>query len=125
MKLHLSQHQYYQTITAYNQDSVEVNAVSFRHSLLVLPEVAPIAWPVKHFDHLTEQHFQHIAQLQPELVILGTGVKQHFIHPKLTTCLSNERIGVECMDSQAACRTYNILVAEDRKVVLALILENE
>ena len=56
-------------------------------------------------------------------MILGTGTKQRFAHPKLTACLINQRIGVECMDSQAACRTYNILMGEGRKVALALIIE--
>ena len=56
------------------------------------------------------------------MVILGTGERQRFVHPKLTASLTMRRIGVECMDSQAACRTYNILMGEGRKVTLALIL---
>lgn len=123
MKLHNSTTGHYQTITAYDQHSIEINAVSYRHSLLVLPELAPITWPVAHFAALSEDHFQTIAALHPDVVILGTGTKQNFVHPKLIACLSNQQIGVECMDSQAACRTYNILMAEGRKVALALIIE--
>jgi len=58
------------------------------------------------------------------VVILGTGRKQRFVHPKLTSILTSRRIGIECMDNQAACRTYNILMAEGRKVALALIIES-
>jgi len=123
MKLHSTQTQQYQTITGYDTGSVEINAITFLHSLLVLPESAPVAWPVSHFDALTPEHFAAIASLKPDVVILGTGHKQRFAHPKLTACLTDQRIGVECMDSKAACRTYNILMTEGRKVALALIIE--
>ena len=122
MKLHLPQTQQYQTVTAYDADSVEFNAITYRHSLIVLPEVAPVTWPVAHFDALTEADFQTIAAMVPDVVILGTGTKQRFIHPRLIVSLNSQRIGVECMDNQAACRTYNILMAEGRKVALALII---
>ena len=123
MKLHNSQTQQYQTITGYDEGSVEINALTFRHSLLVLPEAAPLAWPVAGFDELATTHFEAIAVLRPDVVILGTGNRQRFAHPRLTASLTQQRIGVECMDSQAACRTYNILMTEGRKVALALIIE--
>ncbi len=125
MKLHNTQNQHYQTVTAYDEGSVEINAVTFKHSLLVTPELPPIAWAVNDFTELSESHFQTIAALHPDVVILGTGLKQRFTHPKLTVSLTGLHIGVECMDSQAACRTYNILMTEGRKVVLALIIEND
>lgn len=125
MKLHKISNQPYQTVTAYDQDSVEINAITFKHSLIVLPELAPITWPVANFSALSEEHFQTVAAFHPDVVILGTGAKQHFVHPKLIACLTDQHIGVECMDSQAACRTYNILMTEGRKVALALILETE
>ncbi|MDE2428938.1 MAG: Mth938-like domain-containing protein [Burkholderiales bacterium] len=123
MKLHATPTQQYQTVTAYDKDSVEFNAIQFRHSLIVLPEVKPAAWPVSHFDQLTASHFEQVAACQPDVVILGTGHQQRFIHPRLIQQLTEKRIGVECMDNQAACRTYNILMAEGRKVALALIME--
>ena len=125
MKLHNTPTQQYQTVTGYDQGSVEINTVSYRSSLLLLPELPPIDWPVTDFSALQSHHFETIAALQPDVVILGTGVKQRFIHPKLTACLTEKRIGVECMDSQAACRTYNILMTEGRKVALALIIEQD
>jgi uncharacterized protein len=124
MKLHTTSTQHYQTVTAYDETGVEINAVRFSHSLIVLPEVAPVAWPPKSFDDLSAEHFAQIDALSPDVVILGTGAKQRFAHPRLTSALTARRIGVECMDSQAACRTYNILMGEGRKVVLALIFES-
>ena len=122
MKLHSSDTQQYQTITGYFDGGVEINAVPFDYSLTVMPEVPPQPWPVAAFEDLTEAHFETIAADAPDVVILGTGARQRFVHPKLTSALTMRRIGVECMDNQAACRTYNILMGEGRKVTLALIL---
>jgi uncharacterized protein len=124
MKLHSTQTQQYQTVTAYDTAGVEINAVRFTHSLIVLPEVFPVAWPVVSFDSLTVEHFLQIDAALPDVVILGTGQRQRFVHPRLTSALTTRRVGVECMDNQAACRTYNILMAEGRKVALALIFES-
>jgi len=123
MKLHTTSTQHYQTVTGYDETGVEINAVRFSYSLLVQPEVAPVAWPPRSFDELSAEHFAQIAAVSPDVVILGTGARQKFVHPRLVTALTARHIGVECMDSQAACRTYNILMAEGRKVVLALIFE--
>ncbi|WP_395825029.1 Mth938-like domain-containing protein [Collimonas sp.] len=125
MKLHTTPTQQYQTVTAYDERGVEINATRYEHSLLVLPESVPVSWPVSSFEALTAEHFAHIDSTRPDVVILGTGLRQRFVHPKLTTVLTTRRIGVECMDNQAACRTYNILMAEGRKVVLALIFNSD
>jgi len=124
MKLHSTPTQHYQTVTAYDDAGVEINAVRFSHSLIVLPEAAPVNWAVTSFDSLTPDHFAQIDALSPDVVILGTGARQRFIHPRLVAALTTRRIGVECMDNQAACRTYNILMAEGRKVALALIFDH-
>ncbi|MBJ7310946.1 Mth938-like domain-containing protein [Rugamonas sp. CCM 8940] len=123
MKLHPSVTRQYQTVTGYDQSGVEINARHYDHSLVVMPESAPRAWGAPTFEALTEQHFADILADAPDVVILGTGARQRFIHPKLTAALTMRRIGVECMDSQAACRTYNILMGEGRKVTLALIID--
>lgn len=123
MKLHATTTQQYQTITGYDETGVEINAQSFTYSLIVLPETAPVAWPVERFETLTAEHFAQIDATLPDVVILGTGSRQRFVHPKLTSVLTARRVGIECMDNQAACRTYNILMAEGRKVALALIIE--
>ncbi|MEO6919294.1 MAG: Mth938-like domain-containing protein [Collimonas sp.] len=123
MKLHTTSTQQYQTVTAYDDKGVEINAIRYERSLLVLPEAAPVTWPVSSFEALDPEHFTHIDSTRPDVVILGTGLRQRFVHPKLITVLTARRIGVECMDNQAACRTYNILMAEGRKVALALIFD--
>jgi len=124
MKLHATSTQQYQTVTAYDDAGVEINAVRFTDSLLVLPETPPAPWPVTSFAALTPEHFAQIETTAPDVVILGTGARQQFVHPRLTTALTARRVGVECMDNKAACRTYNILMAEGRKVALALIIEH-
>jgi uncharacterized protein len=123
MKLHSQDNQAFQTVTGYDASGVEINAKRYDFSLLVMPEVAPRAWPVARFEDLTEEHFAVIEQDKPDVVILGTGERQRFVHPKLIKALSARRVGVESMDSHAACRTYNILMGEGRKVTLALIIE--
>lgn len=122
MKLHATSTQQYQTVTGYEDDWVEINALRFDHSLIVLPEVPPVRWAVVSFDELQASDFATIDAQAPDLLILGTGRRQRFAAPKLIASLLSKRIGVECMDNQAACRTYNILMAEGRKVALAVIL---
>ena len=123
MKLHSSNTDNYQTVTGYDQSGVEINAKRYDYSVLVMPEVPPRAWNAPSFESLTVEHFDLIGKDDPDVVILGTGARQRFIHPKLTAALTMRRIGVECMDSQAACRTYNILMGEGRKVALALVID--
>ena len=125
MKLHASTTKQYQTVTGYDDSGVEINAERFDFSLIVMPETPPRPWPAPTFDALTADHFAQIEADQPDVVILGTGARQRFVHPRLVASLSARRIGVECMDSQAACRTYNILMGEGRKVTLALIIEGK
>ncbi|MEW7849304.1 Mth938-like domain-containing protein [Massilia aurea] len=123
MKLHSDNTQQYQTVTGIDAGGVEINAQRYDYSLTVLPEVAPRPWNVTDFDQLTAAHFDELAQDAPDVVILGTGARQRFVHPRLVTSLSSRHIGVESMDNGAACRTYNVLMGEGRKVTLALILE--
>ncbi|MYM82287.1 hypothetical protein GTP44_10025 [Duganella sp. FT50W] len=122
MKLHQSDTQKYQTVTGYDASGVEINAERYNYSLIVLPETPPRPLDAPTFEDLSAAHFDLIGQDNPDVVILGTGERQRFIHPRLTAALTLRRIGVECMDSQAACRTYNILMGEGRKVTLALII---
>ena len=123
MKLHSTNTQQYQTVTAYDDHGIELNNIRYEHSLIVMPESSVQVWDVVQFTDLSKDHFDSIALMKPDVVILGTGKKQQFIHPKLISALSVQHKGVECMDNAAACRTYNILMAEGRQVALALILE--
>lgn len=123
MKLHSATTKQYQTVTGYDDQGVEINAERFQFSLIVMPETAPRAWNVASFEALTAEHFEQIEQDKPDVVILGTGARQRFVHPRLIASLAARHIGVESMDSKAACRTYNVLMGEGRKVTLALIIE--
>jgi uncharacterized protein len=123
MKLHSTPTQHYQTVTAYDDAGVEINAIRCSHSLIVMPEAPPVAWPVTSFDALNPDNFVQVDALRPEVVILGTGKRQRFIHPRLIAPLTARHVGVECMDNQAACRTYNFLMGEGRRVALALIFD--
>lgn len=123
MKLHASNTKQYQTVTGYFPGGVEINAQPFDHSLMMLPETPPRPWPVAAFEQLTTEHFEQLLAEQPDVVILGTGERQRFVHPRLSAPLTSRHIGVDCMDTNAACRTYNILMGEGRKVLLALIIE--
>jgi uncharacterized protein len=92
-------------------------------SPIVVPWVGAVQqWPVAGFDALQASHFEQLLALQPELVIFGSGERIRFVHPALLAALMNAGIGVETMDTPAACRTYNVLVSESRSVVAALLI---
>ena len=120
MKLHASSAGAANVINAYGEGYVMVKGARHDSSVIVTAgEVLP--WAAKKFDLLEEDDFRPLANLGVEIVLLGTGPKQRFPHPRLTAALARAGIGVEVMDVQAACRTYNILVAEERKVAAALL----
>ena len=122
MKLHPTGQSGVNTITGYGAGYVMVNGERRESSLVVLPE-RTIDWQDKRFDTLEAEDFTFLAGLEAEIVLLGTGARQRFPHPRLTAELAKAGIGLEVMDLQAACRTYNILVAEERKVAAALLIE--
>ncbi len=109
-------------IHAYTRTSVSVNGQVHTRSLLVPPTGDLIDWPVSSLEALTEADFQPILDARPEVVILGTGPTLRFLKPALLRHLMAARIGVETMDTAAACRTYNILVGEGRQVMAALLV---
>ena len=124
MKLHADRAEGVNVINACTVDAVSVNGESYAHSILV-SHVGPVqAWPVATLDELQEAHFADILAAAPEVVILGSGPRLRFPHPALLRSLMAARIGVETMDTAAACRTYNILASEGRNVVAALLLES-
>lgn len=125
MKLHSDPQSSQNTITGYGIGFLEVNQTPYSHALIVQPEGEVLLWPVKENQDLSEDHFLMISALLPELVIVGTGKKQVFLNPKILQPLIKAKIGFEMMDSQAACRTYNILMGEGRKVLGAILLEKD
>lgn len=80
-------------------------------------------WPCSRFEDLTATHFEMLVPSKPELVIFGSGTKLRFLHPRLLQSLMAAGIGMETMDTLAACRTYNVLAGEGRQVLAALLIE--
>ncbi|MCC7483853.1 MAG: Mth938-like domain-containing protein [Burkholderiales bacterium] len=122
MKLHLAAAPGLQLVTGYGAAHVAVNNVRYERSVLVSPD-GVAEWRVGAFETLTEQDFAFIAARGAEVVLLGTGRTQRFPPPPLAHALALSGAGVEIMDSMAACRTYNILAAEGRRVVAAILVE--
>ncbi|MBI3144624.1 MAG: Mth938-like domain-containing protein [Pseudogulbenkiania sp.] len=119
MKLHQATGQGRNLFTGYGDGHVLINQIRHDGNLVVTPdEVRP--WTPASFEELASEHFAMLLDLAPEVVLFGSGARLRFPHPRLTAALTNAGIGVEVMDTQAACRTYNILLAEDRRVIVAL-----
>ena len=123
MKLQADRIEGTNAIARHGPDGVIVNGREHRSSVVVPWQGDIIEWPVSSFDGLTESHFKALADLKPELVIFGSGSRIRFAKPALLRPLIDARIGVETMDTPAACRTYNVLLAEGRTVVAALLFE--
>jgi uncharacterized protein len=123
LKLQSDPHSGANTITGYGPGYVEINQTPYTHAVLLSSDGAISEWPLKSFEELAATHFDQMVNLQPELILIGTGSRQRFPKPELLKTLISAKIGFEIMDSQAACRTYNILVGEGRRVLLALIVE--
>jgi uncharacterized protein len=122
LKLHADAPTALNTVTAYGPGFIDINKIRHTAPLLVTPDhIEP--WAVADFDALSAADFERLLAFAPEVVLLGTGSRQRFPQPHLTRALIEARIGLEVMDTPAACRTYNILMAEGRKVAAAFLLE--
>jgi uncharacterized protein len=110
--------------TGYGDDYVRLGVVEYRENVVVTPERILTGWCPAGFDALTDADFAAVAALEPEIVLLGTGTRQRFPSPRLARVLSDARIGLDVMDTPAACRTFNILAAEERKVAVAILLDS-
>ena len=112
-----------QTISGYGPGWIGIDADKITHSVIVGSSGLRKAWPCSRFDDLTPAHFAQLAQLDAELIIFGSGARNRFPPAAWLAPLMARRLGLETMDTAAACRTYNILAGEGRNVVAALILE--
>ncbi|WP_119352396.1 Mth938-like domain-containing protein [Azohydromonas sediminis] len=110
-------------ISRHDAGRVWINATEWRSSVLVPWRGDAVAWPVQRLADLTAAHFEQLIALQPEVVIFGSGTRLRFVAPALQRALIERRIGVETMDTGAACRTYNVLASEGRMVAAALLIE--
>ena len=104
MKLHLTQAEGNQLVTGYGDGWIEINNTRYTQSLIVLPNLLIQDWQVSDFDSLTEESFRKLLELKPEVVLLGTGEKHRFLHPRISRELTEANISLESMDTAAACR---------------------
>ena len=112
-------------ISRHEPGAVWVNGVRSAHSLLVPWRGDVHRWPLESLSQLTPAHFEQALALRPELVIFGSGQRISFVSPALYRCLIDARIGIETMDTAAACRTYSVLASEGRSVVAALLVAGD
>lgn len=110
-----------QSISGYGPGWVAVQGEKITSSIILGAHGLRQPWTVEEFDQLTPGHLIELAGIDAEVMLMGCGDRARFVPPAWQAPLLARRIGIECMDSFAACRTYNILAAEGRNVVLALI----
>jgi len=108
--------------TAYGDGYVDVNGTRHQANVVVAADAVTPGWFTGNLQALGPEDLAPLAADRPEIVLLGTGATFRFPHPSVLAPLYQAGIGVEVMDTKAACRTYNILLAEGRRVVAALIV---
>ncbi len=123
MKLQPDRIEGFNAVTAHAPGLLRINGVAYTTSILLPWRGDVQAWPCSAFELLGLAHFEQLLQFAPELVIFGSGLRLRFVPPALMRPLIERRIGVETMDTAAACRTYNVLASEGRAVAAALLLE--
>lgn len=110
-------------IRSYRPGFIQVNNLTYTQSVIVSPERLIDNWKPQHISELTQEDLRIISELKPAILLIGTGKKLEFPNLKIYGNLINEGIGVEIMDTHAACRTYDALTAENRNVTAALIIK--
>lgn len=108
-------------INSYEPGKIIINRETITHSLIVSADKL-LPWQPQALSELSLEQLQPIFDLQPEIVLLGTGIAQQFLNAELLSAFYSKNIGIETMNTGAACRTYNVLLAEGRRVVAAMLL---
>ncbi|NCP39162.1 MAG: Xcc1710-like domain-containing protein [Rhodoferax sp.] len=121
MKIHPDQFTA-QSIFGYGDGWIQVGNEKITRSVVLSSRGERFDWQCNRYEELTAEHFEQLARLQTELVIFGSGSRLRFVNPALTRALIEKQIGIETMDTAAACRTYNVLANEGRVVACALLM---
>jgi uncharacterized protein len=108
-------------IRSVSAEGIQVVDDFYDSSIIVSPNQVITDWPVSSVEDITEQQLERVLELQPEVVLIGTGARQAFLPPRQMMFFYSRKIGVEMMTTDAACRTFNVLVSESRNVVAVLI----
>jgi uncharacterized protein len=109
-------------VTGLGPGWVRIGAQEYRNNVVLTSEAVVTGWAEGGFDGLAESDLAGLLVHAPEIVLLGTGATIRFPHPRLSRALVEAHVGLEIMDTSAACRTFNILAAEGRRVVAALLV---
>ncbi|MDC1287854.1 Mth938-like domain-containing protein [Gammaproteobacteria bacterium] len=109
-------------LSSYSDVTVSINEREYRQSLILTADSLLSPWPVTGLDQLSGENLAPIFASKPAVVLLGTGMRQQFPKARIFGLFGEQGIGLEVMDNGALCRTFNILVAEDRAVTAAIIL---
>jgi uncharacterized protein len=123
MKLTLEASSRVNLVRSYSASELRVGELSVRTSCIVTADEVITSWGPSVLAELTPAHLERVFALQPEVVLLGTGMTQRFAPPEIRAAFAQHQIGLETMDLGAACRTFNILVQEDRRVAAVLFFE--
>ena len=121
MSLQLETHSNLYLFTGHGDHYVAINDQPMRPPVVVMAGELRTDWSATGFDTLTAAHFDYFLDLKPDVLLLGTGARQQFAHPSLYRTLTTAGIALECMNTPAACRTYNILAVEQRRVIAAIL----
>ena len=108
-------------VRSIGEDGIRIGDAHYRSALILSADVLRDDWPPRTVDTITDEHLQNLLDLEPEVVLLGTGARQHFLHPERLAAFYRLGVGVEVMTTEAACRTFNVLVMDGRKVVAGLL----
>jgi uncharacterized protein len=109
-------------VTGHGAGWIRVGTQEYRENVVITPDSIATGWAAGGFDALIEADFTALLETKPDVVLLGTGGSIRFPLPALTRALAAAQVGLEAMDTAAACRTFNILAAEGRRVTAALIV---
>lgn len=108
-------------VRALGEQGITVGEETYAGPVILSPNEVKTPWPVESIGELSQEQLEPVLDLRPEVVLIGTGAKQVFLDPELMMVFHRQGIGIEVMDTRAACRTFNILVVEERRVVAALL----
>ncbi len=111
-------------VRACDNAEIRIGQQCYRRSLILTPERVIPDWRPRSHEEITEQDLAVALSLHPAIFLLGTGARQHFLPTKLSANILASGSGLEVMDTAAACRTYNILLSEQRNVIAALLIES-
>ncbi len=111
------------TVTAHSEEAIAIDGTSYKDSLMVLPDEIIQDWPVSRFSDIAIANLEVLNDKAVEIILIGTGTRHHIPDMKIMSYFLQNNVGCEAMTTAAACRTYNLLTHENRRVAACLLLE--